>query len=68
MPALAVGDLLEKRSRLLLKRLVRTLKNYRTFGFPVAGSANPCGLTVADGGSSAHRPAQRLRDFYTNLS
>ena len=37
MAAMAVGHLLEQRSGLSLKRLVRTLKKYRTFEVQVAG-------------------------------
>ena len=37
MAAMAVGHLLEERSELSLKRLVRTLKKYRTFELQVAG-------------------------------
>lgn len=37
MAAMAVGHLLEKRSGLSLKRLVRTLKRYRTFELAIAG-------------------------------
>lgn len=37
MAAMAVGHLLEQRSGLSLKRLVRTLKKYRTFESQVAG-------------------------------
>lgn len=37
MAAMAVGHLLEQRSRLSLKRLVRTLKRYRTFEVTIAG-------------------------------
>lgn len=37
MAAMAVGHLLEQKSGLSLKRLVRTLKKYRTFEVKVAG-------------------------------
>lgn len=37
MAAMAVGHLLEERSGLSLKRLVRTLKKYRTFEVQIAG-------------------------------
>lgn len=37
MAAMAVGHLLEQRSGLSLKRLVRTLKRYRTFELTIAG-------------------------------
>ncbi|WP_042440057.1 IS1634 family transposase [Corynebacterium halotolerans] len=37
MAAMAVGHLLEERSGLSLKRLVRTLKKYRTFELQIAG-------------------------------
>ncbi|MEW2018814.1 IS1634 family transposase [Rhodococcus sp. NPDC076796] len=37
MSAMAVGHLLEQRSGLSLKRLVRTLKRYRTFELTIAG-------------------------------
>lgn len=37
MAAMAIGHLLEQRSGLSLKRLVRTLKKYRTFEVQVAG-------------------------------
>lgn len=37
MAAMAVGHFLEQKSGLSLKRLVRTLKKYRTFEFQVAG-------------------------------
>ena len=37
MAAMAVGHFLEQRSGLSLKRLVRTLKRYRTFELAIAG-------------------------------
>ena len=52
MAAMAVGHLLEERSGLSLKRLVRTLRKYRTFQVQVAGqtihAASPVPTEVAD--------------------
>lgn len=51
MAAMAVGHLLEQRSELSLKRLVRTLKKYRTFAVQVPGhtvyAASPLSDDVA---------------------
>ena len=52
MAAMAVGHLLEKRSGLSIKRLVRTLKRYRTFELTIAGqtvhAASPVTTEIAD--------------------
>lgn len=52
MAAMAVGHLLEERSGLSLKRLVRTLRKYRTFELQVAGqtihAASPLPPEVTD--------------------
>ena len=52
MAAMAVGHLLEQRSGLSLKRLVRTLRKYRTFELKVAGqvvhAASPVPDSVAE--------------------
>ena len=44
MAAMAVGHLLEERSGLSLKRLVRTLRRYRTFRAG-GGADDPCCFT-----------------------
>lgn len=52
MAAMAVGHLLEKRSGLSIKRLVRTLKRYRTFELTIAGqtvhAASPVPTEIAE--------------------
>lgn len=52
MAAMAVGHLLEQRSGLSLKRLVRTLRKYRTFELQVAGqtvhAASPLPVPVQE--------------------
>ena len=52
MAAMAVGHLLEKRSGLSIKRLVRTLKRYRTFELTIAGhtvhAASPIPTDIAE--------------------
>lgn len=52
MAAMAVGHLLEQRSGLSIKRLVRTLRKYRTFQLHVAGhtvhAASPVPADVAE--------------------
>ena len=52
MAAMAVGHLLEQRSGLSLKRLVRTLKRYRTFELTIAGqtvhAASPVPPEIAE--------------------
>ena len=52
MAAMAVGHLLEERSGLSLKRLVRTLRKYRTFQVQVAGqtihAASPVPTDIAE--------------------
>lgn len=52
MAAMAVGHLLEQRSGLSIKRLVRTLKRYRTFELTIAGqtvhAASPVPAEITD--------------------
>ena len=55
MAAMAVGHLLEQRSGLSLKRLVRTLRKYRTFELQVAGQTVHAASPVPD-------PVQELID------
>lgn len=62
MAAMAVGHFLEQRSGLSLKRLVRTLKRYRTFELTIAGqtprrlpsASRDCGTSRQD--QPGHRP------------
>ena len=50
--AMTVGHLLVRRSGLSLKRLVRTLKRYRTFELAIAGqtvhAASPVAIEIHD--------------------
>ncbi|ERS57896.1 hypothetical protein HMPREF1257_00230 [Corynebacterium sp. KPL1814] len=48
MAAMAVGHLLEERSGLSLKRLVRTLRRYQTFQVQVAGQTIHAASPVPD--------------------
>ena len=57
MAAMAVGHELETRTGLSLKRLVRTLKRYRTFELTVGGNTIHAATPLPD---EAHTIIQRI--------